>query len=86
MEGKFFFRKAGDEIVKHEHVEFILDKDISFRYHDVRKFGKMYLIPKEMVDKVVSRYVKSDFKRKKMPIVIPTNFSILGTMEGSSMF
>lgn len=41
---------------------------------------------KEMVDKVVSRYVKSDFKRKKMPIVIPTNFSILGTMEGSSMF
>ena len=41
---------------------------------------------KEMVDKVVSRYVKSDFKRKKMPIVIPTNFSILGTMEGSCMF
>lgn len=41
---------------------------------------------KEMVDKVVSRYVKSDFKRKKMPIVIPTNFSILGTIEGRSMF
>lgn len=41
---------------------------------------------KEMVDKVVSRYVKSDFKRKKMPIVIPTDFSILGTMEGSCMF
>ena len=41
---------------------------------------------KEMVDKVVSRYVKSDFKRKKMPIVIPTNFSILDTMEGSCMF
>ena len=41
---------------------------------------------KEMVDKVVSRYVKSDFKRKKMPIVIPTNFSILGTMEGNCMF
>lgn len=52
MEGKFFFRKAGDEIVKHEHVEFVLDEDISFRYHDVRKFGKMYLIPKEEVDKV----------------------------------
>ena len=41
---------------------------------------------KEMVDKVVSRYVKSDFKRKKMPIVIPTTFSILDTMEGSCMF
>ena len=40
---------------------------------------------KEMVDKVVSRYVKSDFKRKKMPIVIPTNFSILGTMESCQL-
>lgn len=52
MEGKFFFRKKCDPIVKHEHVEFILDEDISFRYHDVRKFGKMYLISKGMVDKV----------------------------------
>lgn len=40
---------------------------------------------KEMVDKVVSRYVKSDFKRKKMHIVIPTNFSILGTMESCQL-
>lgn len=40
---------------------------------------------KEMVDKVVSRYVKSNFKRKKMPIVIPTNFSILGTMESCQL-
>lgn len=52
MEGKFFFRKVSDPIVKHEHVEFILDEDTSFRYHDVRKFGKMYLISKEMVGKV----------------------------------
>lgn len=52
MEGKFFFRKLSDPIVKHEHVEFILDEDTSFRYHDVRKFGKMYLISKAMVDKV----------------------------------
>ena len=46
MEGKFFFRKKGDPILKHEHVEFILDNDVSFRYHDVRKFGKMYLLNK----------------------------------------
>ena len=26
MEGKFFFRKLSDPIVKHEHFEFILDK------------------------------------------------------------
>ena len=47
MEGKFFFRKLGDSFSKHEHVEFILDGNISFRYHDTRKFGKMYLIPIE---------------------------------------
>lgn len=47
MEGKFLFRNVGDELGKHEHVELILDSDVSFRYHDVRKFGKMYLLPKE---------------------------------------
>ena len=52
MEGKFFFRKKGDSINKHEHVELIFDDDISFRYHDVRKFGKMYLIKIEDTYKV----------------------------------
>ncbi|MBR5369942.1 MAG: DNA-formamidopyrimidine glycosylase [Bacilli bacterium] len=45
MEGKFFFRTKNDPIVKHEHVELIFNDNTSFRYHDVRKFGKMYLIP-----------------------------------------
>ena len=49
MEGKFFFREKSDEITKHEHVEFLLDDGESFRYHDVRKFGKMYLISKEKI-------------------------------------
>ena len=43
MEGKFMFRDKGIPMAKHEHVEFILDNDQSFRFHDVRKFGKMYL-------------------------------------------
>ena len=47
MEGKFFFRKIDDSKNKHEHVFFTLDNDISFRFHDVRKFGKMYLLDKE---------------------------------------
>ncbi len=47
MEGKFNFREVGEDINKHEHVEFILDNIISWRYHDVRKFGKMYLLLKE---------------------------------------
>lgn len=49
MEGKFLFRGKSDEITKHEHVELIFDNGESFRYHDVRKFGKMYLIPKEKI-------------------------------------
>ena len=52
MEGKFFFRNKGDTINKHEHVEFILDNDISFRYHDVRKFEKMSLLKKEDTYKI----------------------------------
>ena len=83
MEGKFFFRKLSDPIVKHEHVEFILDEDTSFRYHDVRKFGKMYLISKEMVDKVkplselgvefddrnlTKEYLYEKIHNKKLPI------------------
>ena len=83
MEGKFFFRKKGDSINKHEHVELILDDSISFRFHDVRKFGKMYLINKddtylvkplcdlglEYDDEMLnSDYLISKFKNKKLPI------------------
>ncbi len=52
MEGKFFFREIGESFSKHEHVELILDGNISFRYHDVRKFGKMYLFAKKDVYEV----------------------------------
>ena len=83
MEGKFFFRNKGDEITKHEHVELILDDSISFRYHDVRKFGKMYLLNKEEAYKVkplselgyeyndpilTSSYLLDKFKNKRLPI------------------
>lgn len=47
MEGKFFFRSVDDVKNKHEHVFFTLDQAISFRFHDVRKFGKMYLLDKK---------------------------------------
>jgi len=52
MEGKFFFRTKNDPITKHEHVELIFSDNTSFRYHDTRKFGKMYLIPKADTYKV----------------------------------
>lgn len=52
MEGKFFFRDEKSPIVKHEHVVFTFDNGEQMRFHDVRKFGKMYLIPTEEVYKV----------------------------------
>ena len=46
MEGKYFIKNVDDEIIKHEHVIFTLD-NLSLRYHDTRKFGKMYLVDKD---------------------------------------
>lgn len=83
MEGKFFFRMIGDERSKHEHVVFTLDGKEEFRFHDVRKFGKMHLIPKEDVYRVLplsalgyeyddpaltKEYLYSMLHHKKIPI------------------
>lgn len=46
MEGKYFVKNSKDPIVKHEHVIFQFD-DFELRYHDTRKFGKMYLVSKD---------------------------------------
>ena len=83
MEGKFLFRNKGDILGKHEHVEMILDDNRSFRYMDVRKFGKMYLISKNEVynkkplselgleyddDNLTSKYLYQKIHSKKLPI------------------
>ena len=83
MEGKFLFRGELDEVSKHEHVEMILDNGVSWRYMDVRKFGKMYLFPKDKVyqEKPLSllglefddphlnkRYLYDKIHSKKLPI------------------
>ena len=83
MEGKFFFREVGEDITKHEHVEFILDSKISFRYHDVRKFGRMYLKRKEDTyttkplselgyeyydEHLTGSYLKKEFLHHTLPI------------------
>ena len=83
MEGKFFFRKKGDDINKHEHVIFTFTDGNEMRFHDVRKFGKMYLLPKEDVYKVLplknlgmefddkklnGDYLMKKFARKRLPI------------------
>lgn len=83
MEGKYFFKKIGDSIDKHEHVIFELDDNTELRYRDTRKFGKMYLIKKEDIDKIgplvelglepwdnklTSKYLLDKFKNKRLSI------------------
>ena len=83
MEGKYFFKKSGDNIDKHEHVIFELDDNTELRYRDTRKFGKMYLIKKENIDKIgplvelglepwdnklTSKYLLDKYKNKRLPI------------------
>jgi formamidopyrimidine-DNA glycosylase len=46
MEGKFFI-KTDDPILKHEHVIFKFKSGKELRYHDVRKFGTITLLPKD---------------------------------------
>ncbi len=51
MEGKYFIRKKGEKKEKHEHVIFLFSDKTELRYHDTRKFGKMYLLPKKDIEK-----------------------------------
>ena len=46
MEGKFFI-KTSEPILKHEHIVFKLKSGRELRYHDVRKFGTITLLPKD---------------------------------------
>lgn len=49
MEGKFFIKNHNDEILKHEHINFIFD-DFDLRYHDTRKFGEIHIQDNDYVD------------------------------------
>ena len=46
MEGKFYVEKNLSLVDKHTHVIFTLDDGRYLLYHDVRKFGRMYLYDK----------------------------------------
>lgn len=83
MEGKFVFRKKNDKIDKHEHVIITLDDEEELRFKDVRKFGKMRIVPKinsenyepflslgyEVWDKrLTEEYLLEKYKTKTIPI------------------
>lgn len=46
MEGKYFIKNNSIPIIKHEHIIFDLE-DCELRYHDTRKFGKMFLVKRD---------------------------------------
>jgi formamidopyrimidine-DNA glycosylase len=50
MEGKYFLKQNGDEVKKHEHVIIRFTDNTELRYHDTRKFGKMYLLKQNELD------------------------------------
>ena len=83
MEGRFYFRKKGDSLSKHEHVSLLLDDNIEMRFHDVRKFGRMILLPKYEIlnikplsdlgyefddSRLTEEYLLAKFKNKSTPI------------------
>ncbi len=83
MEGKFFFRTQETARQKHEHVIFTFEDGMQMRFHDVRKFGKMLLLPKQEVfelaplnqlgyefgdQRLTAEYLLSCFHRKSLPI------------------
>ncbi|MBP1044552.1 DNA-formamidopyrimidine glycosylase [Vagococcus sp. BWB3-3] len=46
MEGKYEYHQQTDELAKHTHVMFDFTDGTQLRYLDVRKFGRMTLLPK----------------------------------------
>lgn len=83
MEGKFFFREKNIPIEKHHHVVLTIDDEEELHFQDVRKFGRMKLIPKEKINdmppftelglepwdkNLTSNYLKDKFKNKRIPI------------------
>ncbi|MDH6366444.1 MULTISPECIES: DNA-formamidopyrimidine glycosylase [unclassified Breznakia] len=50
MEGKFYiYQKDEDPYSKHAHIIFTLDDSRKLVYHDVRKFGRMYVYDKDVI-------------------------------------
>jgi len=52
MEGKYFVKDHTEPIDKHEHVIFELNDGKDLRYADVRKFGRMDLVKKDLLNTV----------------------------------
>lgn len=50
MEGKFDYCDADDVVTKHTHVRFVFTDQSELHYLDVRKFGRLTLLPKDTAE------------------------------------
>lgn len=65
MSGRLEVRTAEDEYTRHEHVAFLLDDGRELRFHDTRKFGRMYLVdsPEAILGKLGVEPLSKRFSR-----------------------
>lgn len=83
MEGKYYLKNKEQELLKHEHVVFELENGKELRYHDTRKFGRMYLVKKDELnnckpmkelglepwdENLTVSYLRQKYKTKSLPI------------------
>ena len=52
MEGKFFFREKNAPLEKPHHVVLTINDSEELHFQDVRKFGRMKLIPKDKINEM----------------------------------
>lgn len=55
MEGKYFYKEDNKDIEKHDHVEIIFEDYTKLVYNDTRKFGRMKLITKNLLEEYFSK-------------------------------
>ena len=83
MEGRYVIRDVKDEFAKHDDIIFDFTDNTSLRYQDTRKFGKMYLYPKDEIynihplcelglepwdEELTVKYLKDKISKKSLPI------------------
>lgn len=83
MEGKYFVQNSEEAYNRHDHIAFVFPNHLELRYRDVRKFGKMLLIPKAKINEIgpfkemglepwdpalTGDYLKEKLKKKTQPI------------------
>ena len=81
--GKYFIKRLGHDLLKHEHIIFNFLSDLDLRYHDTRKFGTMRVVNTSDIydcseikklgiepdsDKLTKEYIYNSVCKSKKPI------------------